>query len=869
MILLIAMFPFWWMINTSLKQQADIFGGVTLYPHNPTTANYSRLFNTYHFADYLQNSILIVTVSVAVSLVLGTLAAYPLARFHLRFGLNQSALVVALLVRMLPPILLVIPFYIMLGKWGLLNTRMGLILIYSCLNTSFVIWMMQSFLAEIPREIEEAAMVDGDSRLTALRRVVLPLAGAGPRGHRHLQRDRHLQRLPAGAVADLDAGRPDGAGRRLHADRQDPDRVRADGGGGRGGGDPDRDLRVAGAAPLRARPDAGRGQVSGRRLTTGQALVAFLAAQQVERDGATAPLFAGVLGIFGHGNVAGIGQALQQDGRLRYVLPRNEQAMVHTAVAYAKQRHRLQTWACTSSIGPGATNMVTGAALATINRLPVLLLPGDVFASRRPNPVLQQLELPGRPEASVNDTLAPVSRFFDRVNRPDQLPSSLLEAMRVLTDQAETGAVTIALPQDVQAEAADFPDQLFAPRVWHVARPGAAAEPLAAAVALLREARRPLIVAGGGLRYSQAGDALRALVDATGMPVAETQAGKGALPFDHPSALGALGATGTAGANLAAREADVVLAVGTRLSDFTTASHTAFQDPGLRLIALNVSGFDAHKLGALPLVADARAGLEQLAAALSGYRVAAGHAELTARRNREWDAEVERLTAPAAGPPTQAQVIGAVNAGRADDVVVCAAGSLPGDLHKLWRTRDTDGYHLEYGYSCMGYEVAGGLGVKLAAPDREVIVMVGDGSWLMMSSEIATSIQEDARITVVLIDNKGFGSIGALSRSLGSEGFGTRYTVSVDLVQNAASLGAIATRAETLDELTAALDAARNADRTSVIVIACDPGTGGRLLRVVVGRAGGGGLGDDGSAGGARGLRAVARSQRPFLGGST
>jgi len=396
----------------------------------------------------------------------------------------------------------------------------------------------------------------------------------------------------------------------------------------------------------------------------------------------------------------------------------------------------------------------------------------------------------------------------------------------VLTDQAETGAATIALPQDVQVEAADFPDQLFEPRVWRIARQSAAAEPLAAAVAQLREARRPLIVAGGGLRYSQAGDALRALVDATGIPVAETQAGKGVLPFDHPSALGALGATGTLGANLAAREADVVLAVGTRLSDFTTASHTAFQDPGLRLIALNVSGFDAHKLAALPLVADARAGLEQLAAALTGYRVDAVHADLAARRNREWDAEVERLTAAAAGPPTQAQVIGAVNAGRADVVVVCAAGSLPGDLHKLWRARDPDGYHLEYGYSCMGYEVAGGLGVKLAAPDREVIVMVGDGSWLMMSSEIATSVQEGARITVVLIDNKGFGSIGGLSRSLGSDGFGTGYTVSVDLVQNAASLGAIATRAETLDELTAALDAARSADRTSVIVIACDPARG-------------------------------------------
>ena len=559
-----------------------------------------------------------------------------------------------------------------------------------------------------------------------------------------------------------------------------------------------------------------------------QALVAFLAAQHVERDGVQQPLFAGVLGIFGHGNVAGVGQALQQHGGLRYVLPRNEQAMVHTAVAHARHRNRLQTWACTSSIGPGATNMVTGAALATINRLPVLLLPGDVFASRRVSPVLQQLEVPGNPDASVNDAFRPVSRFFDRLNRPDQLPASLLEAMRVLTDQAETGAVTIALPQDVQAEAHDYPQELFARRVWRIARPVPDADAVRATAALVRAARRPLIVAGGGVIYAEATGALRALADATGIPVAETQAGKGAMPYDHPGALGAIGATGTRAANLVARDADLVIAVGTRLGDFTTASRTAFQDPGVRLVALNVAAFDAHKLGALTLVGDARAGLEALATALAGHRVDPQHSELAARLNREWDAEVGRLyTGEPGGPVDQAQVIGVVNdTSEPRDVVVCAAGSMPGDLHKLWRTRDPKGYHVEYGYSCMGYEVAGGLGVKLADPDREVIVMVGDGSWLMMSSEIATSIQEGARLTVVLIDNHGFGSIGGLSRSLGSEGFGTAYPNEVDLTANARSLGAQAVRVETTAHLAEALADARGADRTTVIVIECDAGRG-------------------------------------------
>jgi 3D-(3,5/4)-trihydroxycyclohexane-1,2-dione acylhydrolase (decyclizing) len=559
-----------------------------------------------------------------------------------------------------------------------------------------------------------------------------------------------------------------------------------------------------------------------------QALVAFLAEQHVERDGTEWPLFAGVLGIFGHGNVAGVGQALQQHGGLRYVLPRNEQAMVHTAVAHARHRNRLQTWACTSSIGPGATNMVTGAALATINRLPVLLLPGDVFASRRVSPVLQQLEVPGAPDASVNDAFRPVSRFFDRINRPDQLPASLLEAMRVLTDQAETGAVTVALPQDVQAEAHDYPQALFERRVWRIARPVPGAEAVSAAAALVRAAQRPLIVAGGGVIYSEATDALRALADATGIPVAETQAGKGSMPYDHPGALGAIGATGTRAANVVARDADLVLAVGTRMGDFTTASRTAFQHAGVRLVALNVAAFDAHKLGALPIVGDARAGLEALGAALAGHRVDPQHSELAARLNREWDAEVGRLYAgETAGPVDQAQVIGVVNDSiEPRDVVVCAAGSMPGDLHKLWRTRDPKGYHVEYGYSCMGYEVAGGLGVKLADPDREVIVMVGDGSWLMMSSEIATSIQEGARLTVVLIDNHGFGSIGGLSRSLGSEGFGTAYPNEVDLAANARSLGAVAVRVETTGQLAAALADARRADRTTVIVIECDGGRG-------------------------------------------
>ncbi|MGH7564789.1 MAG: 3D-(3,5/4)-trihydroxycyclohexane-1,2-dione acylhydrolase (decyclizing) [Gemmatimonadota bacterium] len=574
------------------------------------------------------------------------------------------------------------------------------------------------------------------------------------------------------------------------------------------------------------------------RLTMAQALVRWLSAQHVERDGVEQPFFAGVWGIFGHGSVAGIGQALHQEASLRYVLSRNEQAQVHAAAGYARMKNRLQTWACTSSIGPGATNMITAAAGATINRLPVLLLPGDTFASRRPDPVLQQLEIPGAPDVTVNDAFRPVSRYWSRVNRPEQLLAAAPEAMRVLTDQAETGAVTLALPQDVQAEAFDYPARFFEKRLWRIPRPPPDPGSLAEAAALVRQARRPLLVAGGGVIYSEATEELQRLVEGTGIPVAETMAGKGALPFDHPSAVGALGVTGTPGANILAREADLVLGVGTRWSDFSTASKTAFQDPDVRFVNVNVARVDAHKLAGLPLVADARAALAALGRALDGWSVDEEHRTRAARFNREWDAQVEEIYALGHGPlPSQGEVIGAVNGTAGPrDVVVCAAGSLPSDLHKLWRCRDPKSYHVEYGYSCMGYEVAGGLGVKMAAPDREVFVMVGDGSWLMMSAEIVTSLQERRKLIVVLIDNHGFASIGGLSEALGSGGFGTRYRyrrageldlggdlLPVDFAANAASLGARVLPTHTIAELEKALVEAGESDRTTVITIETDP----------------------------------------------
>jgi 3D-(3,5/4)-trihydroxycyclohexane-1,2-dione acylhydrolase (decyclizing) len=579
------------------------------------------------------------------------------------------------------------------------------------------------------------------------------------------------------------------------------------------------------------------------RLTMAQALVRFLANQYVERDGVEQRFFAGCFGIFGHGNVAGVGQALQQYGKeLTYYQARNEQAMVHAAAAYARQKNRLQTLLCTSSIGPGATNMVTGAALATINRLPVLLLPGDVFATRRPDPVLQQLEAPHDGTLSVNDCFRPVSKYWDRINRPEGLIPAAFAAMRVLTNQAETGTVTLALPQDVQAEAYDFPEEFFEKRVWHVPRPLPDAAALERAAALIREGRRPMIVSGGGTIYSEATDALRRLAEQTGIPVGETQAGKGSMPYDHPCALGAVGATGTLAANRAAREADVVIGVGTRWTDFTTASKTAFQNPEVRFVNVNVADFDAAKHVGLRLLGDARAALETLSEALRGYEVEAEYRRASKEGNREWDREVERLYTLEHGPlPAQSTVIGTVNTfSEPEDVVVCAAGSMPGDLHKLWRTRDPQGYHVEYGYSTMGYEIAGGLGIKMAAPEREVYVMVGDGSYLMMNSEIITSIQEGYKLTVVLVDNWGFASIGALSRSVGSQGFGTQYryrkdgslgldtekdpgeVLPVDLATNAESYGTHVIRASTVGELKDALKEAKGMNRTVVIHIPVD-----------------------------------------------
>jgi 3D-(3,5/4)-trihydroxycyclohexane-1,2-dione acylhydrolase (decyclizing) len=575
-----------------------------------------------------------------------------------------------------------------------------------------------------------------------------------------------------------------------------------------------------------------------RRLTMAQALVEFLINQYTERDGLQQRLFAGCFGIFGHGNVAGLGQALQQYGdTLRYYMARNEQGMVHAAAGYARQRNRLSTFACTSSIGPGATNMVTGAAAATINRLPVLLLPGDTFASRVGPPVLQQLEGLGSPEVTVNDCFRPVSRYWDRINRPEQLTGSLLEAMRVLTDPAETGAVTLALPQDVQTEAFDYPEELFARRVWHVARPVPEPAALARAAELLRGSRRPLIVAGGGVIYSEATGSLRALVEATGIPVAETYAGKGSLPYDHPSCLGGIGVSGTDAANELAREADVVLGVGTRWSDFTTASHSIFADPEVRFVNCNVAPVDAFKHAGVPLVADARAGLDALAEALAGWRADDAWRRRAAERGRAWDAAVERVYHAGHTPlPSQAEVIGAVNqAAEPRDVVVCAAGSMPGDLHKLWRTRDPKGFHVEYGYSCMGYEIPGALGIKLADPDREVFVLIGDASYLMLPQELVTAVAERVKLIVVLVQNHGYASIGSLSAATGSGGFGTRFryrderggldgdVLPVDLAANAASLGARSLTVRSIAELADALKAARESDQTMVIQIETDP----------------------------------------------
>ena len=584
------------------------------------------------------------------------------------------------------------------------------------------------------------------------------------------------------------------------------------------------------------------------RLTVAQALVKFLSAQYSESDGEEQRLFAGCFGIFGHGNVAGIGQALlqaelEEPESLRYILGRNEQAMVHTAVAYARMKDRLQTYAVSTSVGPGATNMLTGAALATINRLPVLLLPADTFADRSASPLLQELELPGSGDVTVNDAFRPVSRYFDRIWRPEQLPGALLAAMRVLTDPAETGAVTLCFPQDVQAEAYDWPPELFEKRVWHIARPLPEQSMLQAAAEIIRSAERPLIVAGGGVTYSRAQDALAAFCEATGIPVGQSQAGKGTLVYDHPQCLGAIGSTGTTAANTIAREADVVIGIGTRYSDFTTASRTAFQNTGVRFVNINVAGIDAIKNAGLVVQADARESLAALLPLLDGYRVDEGYIKKYAELDAAWDDTVQKVYLPATpnagadGLLTQNEVIGMVNElSDARDVVVCAAGSMPGDLHKLWRTRDPKGYHVEYGYSCMGYEVAGGLGIRLACPDRDVFVMVGDGSYLMMATELVTAVQEGIKIITVLVQNHGYASIGSLSESLGSQRFGTKYRyrnpetgrldgdkLPVDLAANAASLGVEVIKTTTAGEFAEAIKAAKAADHSIVIYVETDP----------------------------------------------
>ena len=578
------------------------------------------------------------------------------------------------------------------------------------------------------------------------------------------------------------------------------------------------------------------------RLTMAQALIKFLKNQVVERDGAETPFFAGAFGIFGHGCVAGVGEALLANPDFRYYQVRNEQGAVHAAAAYAKVKNRMQTFACVTSIGPGATNMITGAATATINRLPVLLLPGDIFTRRNVAPVLQQLESAGSQDLSVNDCFKPVSKYWDRINRPDQLLTALPEAMRVLTSPSETGAVTLALPQDVQTEAYAYPVEFFRRRVWRIMRNRPDRAGLQRAAELIRASKRPMIVAGGGVIYADATEVLREFVDATGIPVGETMAGKGSLRWDHPLNLGAIGATGTLAANRIARDADLVIGIGTRYSDFTTASKTAWQNPDVRFVNINVTEFDAGKHHGLAVVGDAREALAELGELLTGYAVAPAYRAAAQQLHDDWDREVQRIYNIRLSPlPSQGELIGAINELSGPDAIMLnAAGSMPGDLHKLWRTTHPKNFHLEYGNSCMGYEIAGGLGAKLAAPERDVFVIIGDGTWLMLSSELVTAVQLGVKLIVLIWDNGGFKSIGSLSRSLGLDGFGTRFIepkdgvlvgdsagdavapLQIDFAMNARSLGANVIECVTRDDYVAALKAARAADRTTVVVIKND-----------------------------------------------
>ncbi|MBT1684235.1 3D-(3,5/4)-trihydroxycyclohexane-1,2-dione acylhydrolase (decyclizing) [Curtobacterium flaccumfaciens] len=586
-------------------------------------------------------------------------------------------------------------------------------------------------------------------------------------------------------------------------------------------------------------------------MTVGQALVEFLANQWTVDGDVRERTIPGIFGIFGHGNVAGVGQAIkqlhvEQPGLLPYHQARNEQAMVHEAVGFARMHRRRATYASTASVGPGAANMLTAAALATTNRLPALLLPSDTFATRTTDPVLQQIELPHDTSLQVTDAFRPLSRYFDRVERPEQLFSIALAAMRVLTDPAETGAVTIALPEDVQAEEFDVPVAFLQPREWHIRRPLPERGPLERAVAAIRAGRRPVIVAGGGVLYSDAADELRAFVEATGIPVGTSQAGGGSLVWDHPQYLGGIGATGTAAANAIAAQADVVIGIGTRYSDFTTASRTAFQNPDVTFVNVNVAAFDAYKHGSqLPLIADAREALVALTESLTSdtaYVVEPGYASEIASLKAAWDAAVDGAFAPSRSDlPGQPEIIGAVQSvSDPRDVVIQAAGSLPGDLHKLWRVRDELGYHVEYAFSCMGYEIAGGIGVRRGAPDRDAIVMVGDGSYLMLHTELVTAVAEGIKIIVVLIQNHGYASIGHLSETVGSERFGTKYRyldetesfengepLPVDLAANARSYGVdvieVQPGPDSIEDLKAALRQAKANDHTTLVHINSDP----------------------------------------------
>ena len=576
------------------------------------------------------------------------------------------------------------------------------------------------------------------------------------------------------------------------------------------------------------------------RLTTTQAIIRFLKNQWVERDEVQNRFFEGMWGIFGHGNVTGLGQALEQDGEFTHYLPRNEQAEVHIAAAFAKQHRRMRAFDCTTSLGPGATNLVTGAAGATINRLPVLLLPGDIFARRNVGPVLQQLEHPQSQDISVNDSLKPVCRYWDRINRPEQILTSFPEAIRILTNPAEVGAVTISLPQDVQTEAYDFPEEFFSKRVHYIPRAAPDQIMIARAIELIQKSNRPMIISGGGVIYSEAEKILADFCDLTGIPVGETQAGKGSLFWNHAQNLGAVGTTGTSSANLIALDADLVICIGTRLSDFTTASKTQFQNSDVKFIGINVSPFDVAKHFALELVGDAKRILEILSQLLKDtrYRIAATYSDRILETKSEWRVENDRVFSGTGNQKvTQGELLGIVNDNlNEDDTIVCAAGSLPGDLHKYFRVTNGDQYHMEYGYSCMGYEIAGGLGVRFAKDKGEVIVLVGDGSYLMMHTEIVTSLQEDKKLIILLLDNHGFGSINGLSKNSGSLGFGNRFRnrdsntgkltgdfFAIDYVENAHSLGAEAIRVGNRKEILAALRTARKNKKTTVIVMEIEP----------------------------------------------